>query len=308
MYAIMNTLDQGDSSRNAQSQQPSPRDGLSQSLALRTALHLYWLPFLLGVVVLGITYHQVVTAMVRDWSVDDNASHGFFIPLISGYLVWMRRSALAAAPVGESKVGLGLAAGAAAMLVAGWLAAEFFTMRLSLVLALCGCVLFWLGKDVFSRLLTPLLFLIFMIPIPAIVYDTVALPLKLFVSWFSVGVLKALGMMVVREGNVIMFPNITLEVVDACSGLRSLTSLLALATAYALIFVRRPWQRLVLVISAIPIAVGANVVRVVGTGILARRFGAAAAEGFFHEFTGLATFALALVMLVCLHQILRRFK
>lgn len=277
-------------------------------LDLETVLRVSWLPLLLGAGVLALAYHQVVAGMVHDWYTDDNASHGFLIPLISGYIVWTRRQELAAAPVGSSPAGFVLAVAAAGMLVAGWLASELFSMRLSLVAALGGCILFWLGRTVFARLLTPLLFLVFMIPVPAIVYDAAAFPLKLFVSWFSVGVLKTMGLMVVREGNVIMFPNIVLEVVDACSGLRSLTSLLALATSYALVFVSVPWQRLVLIAAAIPIAVAANVLRVVGTGLLARHFGAAAAEGFFHEFAGLATFALALAILAGLHQVLRRLR
>jgi exosortase len=123
----------------------------------------------------------------------------------------------------------------------------------------------------------------------------------------SVDVLKAMGVIVMREGNIIMFPNITLEVVDACSGLRSLTSLLALGTAYALLFVRSPWQRLALVAATIPIAVISNTLRVTGTGLLACYFGAAAAEGFFHEFTGVVIFLLALVMLFGFHRLLRRF-
>lgn len=285
----------------------SPPDAASpQTLAM--ALRAEWLPLAMGVVVIALAYRQIVPPMVRDWYFDDNASHGFFIPLISGYLAWTRRDALARAPVGSNPAGLLLVVAASAMLVAGWLASEFFTMRASLVVAVCGCVLYWLGTKVFSLLAPALLFLFFMIPLPAIAYDAVAFPLKLFVSWLSVGVLKAMGIMVLREGNVIMLPNITLEVVDACSGMRSLTSLLALATAYALLFLRSPWQRLVLVASAIPIAIAANTLRVIGTGFLARRMGSAAAQGFFHEFTGLATFVLALAALAALHQVLRRFK
>ncbi len=279
-----------------------------QSYTLGPAIRMQWLPLALGIVVLALCYSQIIPSMVRDWYFDDNASHGFFIPLISLYIVWMRRSELATSPVDSSKIGLFLIAASVIMLVAGWLAFELFTMRLSLVIALCGCVLYWFGKRVFSLLASALLFLVYMIPLPAIVYNAVAFPLKLFVSWLSVGILQAMGMMVVREGNIIMFPNITLEVVDACSGLRSLTALFALSTAYALILIRSPRHRIILVASTLPIAVGANVLRVTVTGVLARKFGAAAAEGFFHEFTGLVTFVLALAALAGLHQVLRRFK
>ena len=275
-------------------------------LTLGEALRMYLVPLLIGVGILGVAYQQTVWAMVRDWYFDDNASHGFLIPVISGYIIWTKRALLARAPVSSSRVGLAVAAAAAVMLVAGWLASELFTMRFSLVLALCGCVLYWFGKDVFSLLATPLLFLTFMIPIPAIVYDAIAFPLKLLVSRISVDALKAMGLMVLREGNIIMFPNVTLEVVDACSGLRSLTSLLALSAAYSLIFCTKPWQRIVLTVSAVPIAVATNTLRVIGTGLLARHIGSAAAEGFFHEFTGLAIFGVALAMVFGLHQVLRR--
>lgn len=277
-----------------------------QATLLPAALMGHWLQLLLALGILCLAYHHVVGRMVLDWYTDDNASHGFIVPFITGYLIWTRRAELAAVRVVPSNAGLLLLAASAAMLVLGWLATELFTMRFSLVLALCGCALFWLGREAFKLLAFPLLFLVFMIPVPAIVYDAVAFPLKLFVSWLSVGALKMMGVMVVREGNVIMFPNITLEVVDACSGLRSLTSLITLGAAYALVMCRRTWLRLTLVACTIPIAVGTNALRVIVTGLLARHYGAAAAEGFFHEFAGLVVFALALVILAGLHQTLRR--
>ena len=286
----------------------APDDGRQAAPSLTAALYAHRVQLLLGLVVLTVAYYHVAGAMVRDWYFDDNASHGFLVPLISGYFVWLRRSDLAQARVAPCNAGLWFLAAAALMLVAGWLATELFTMRFSLVLALCGCVLYWLGREVFALMAMPLFFLVFMIPIPAIVYDAAAFPLKLFVSWLSVGVLKSMGVMVMREGNIIMFPNVTLEVVDACSGLRSLTSLLTLGAAYALIFTRSNWLRVVLVASTVPIAVFTNSIRVIGTGFLARHIGASAAEGFFHEFAGLVVFALALAMLVGLHQLLRRFS
>jgi len=282
--------------------------GKRQPLTLRDALRVYRLQLLLGVGFLGLVYYRVVGNMAHDWYFDGNASHGFLIPFISGYFIWLRREQLAATPTGSNRAGLWVVVAAMVMLLGGWLASELFTQRFSLVLALGGCALFWLGREVFSQLAMPLVFLVFMIPIPNIIYDAVALPLKLFVSWLSVIVLKALGVIVLREGNVIMFPNITLEVVDACSGLRSLTSLLALGAAYALIFTRSPWQRVILVASAVPIAVLTNTIRVVVTGLLARHIGAAAAEGFFHEFTGMVIFAFALILLAGVHQLLRRFN
>jgi len=280
--------------------------GAPSARALRHVLHGWRGRLFLGLCCIGLAYFHAVGAMVHDWRADPNASHGFLIPLISAYLIWTRRERLAAAPVSSSMAGLWLLALAMLLLIAGTLASELFTQRFSLVLALCGCALLWFGRDVFKLLALPLLFLTFMIPIPNIVYDAAALPLKLLVSRLSVTALTALGMAVVREGNVIMFPNVTLEVVDACSGLRSLTSLLAIGSAYALIFARSAWHRLILVAATVPIAIFTNTLRVVGTGLLARHMGARAAQGFFHEFTGMVMFVAALLLFAGVHQLLRR--
>ncbi len=152
----------------------------------------------------------------------------------------------------------------------------------------------------------PIGFLIFMVPLPYIVYDALAFPLKLFVAKFSVISLKAMGVIVLREGNIIMFPNTVLEVADACSGLRSLMSLIALAVAFAFMSQKTSFKRTFLILMAVPIAILTNMIRVIVTGFLAQYYGAAAAEGFFHEFAGLAVFALAMVLLVLSGTLLRK--
>ena len=152
----------------------------------------------------------------------------------------------------------------------------------------------------------PLGYLIFMVPIPYIIYDMVAFPLKLFVTRVSVACMKIVGVVVVREGNIIMFPTTTLEVADACSGIRSLISLLAIAAAYSFVMKTSNSRRWIIIFSAIPIAVATNALRVIVTGILAQWWGAKAAEGFFHEFAGMAVFVLAMVMLVSFGELLRR--
>jgi exosortase len=136
-----------------------------------------------------------------------------------------------------------------------------------------------------------------MIPLPYIVYDAIAFPLKLFVTKSSVAVLQLLSIPVVREGNIIMFPQTVLEVADACSGLRSLMSLITLAVALAFLTQTSPLKRSILIVSAIPVAIITNMFRVITTGVLASNFGAAAAEGFFHEFAGMAVFLLAMALL-----------
>jgi exosortase len=179
-------------------------------------------------------------------------------------------------------------------------------MRTSLIVLLAGMTLFWFGREVLKGMALPLGYLIFMVPIPYIIYDMIAFPLKLFVARVSVAFLKIVGVVVIREGNIIMFPTTTLEVADACSGIRSLISLLAIAAAYAFLMKTSTARRWLIIFSAVPIAVASNALRVIVTGILAQWWGAQAAEGFLHEFAGIAVFALALVLLIVFGEMLRR--
>lgn len=277
---------------------PTPTD-FSQTLA-RNRLHLLLLvPFLVA------AYYRVVPDMVQQWLQDENYSHGFLVPLIAGYFLYLRREELGRAPVTPWNPGILLLLLGLAQLILGWLGTEYFTMRSSLIVVLAGLVLFLFGTAPFRIMALPLGYLFFMVPIPYIVYDAVAFPLKLFVTRVSVASLKLAGVSVLREGNIIMFPATTLEVADACSGIRSLISLLALAVALAFFLRMAPWKRWLLVCAAIPIAVVTNASRVIVTGFLAQYWGARAAEGFFHEFAGLAVFGLAMLLLVSLGALLK---
>ncbi len=267
------------------------------------------LPFaVLALASVAVVYWPVVHGMVLDWLHDENNSHGFIVPAVSGYLIWRRRDELLSRAVAPSAWGLPVVLSGVAMLLFGWLSDEYFSQRLSLVVVLAGCVVSWYGWPAMRTLAGPMAYLVLMIPIPAIVYDAAAFPLKLFVTKLSVAVMKAMGILVSREGNVMVFPNITLEVVNACSGLRSLTSLLAVGLAYVMLFVSVPWHKYLIVALIFPIALVANMVRVIGTGVLAQYFGAAAAEGFFHEFAGLVIFMTSLALLVGAHRILSRWS
>lgn len=255
---------------------------------------------------LVLAYWTVVPGMVSDWNNDPNYSHGFLVPLIAGYFAWQKWPELRSLPVRPSNLGLLVVIGSLLLLIFGFAGTEYFTMRSSLVFLLAGIILFWFGWAVFKGLLLPVGFLLFMVPLPYIVYDAMAFPLKLLVAKFSVAALKLMGIAVLREGNIIMFPQTVLEVADACSGLRSLMSLLALAVAYAVFSQRSNLMRVIMVLSAVPIAIATNMFRVIVTGVLAHFYGAAAAEGFFHEFAGLAVFALAMILLFVLGAVLRK--
>ena len=256
--------------------------------------------------VLALLYMDPVASMVGEWYTDENYSHGFLIPVISGYLLWQRKDELAKARVSPANTGVLIAALGLLMFLVGNVAGENFTMRFSLLVVVAGAIIFAYGYGFFGAMLFPYMYLFFMLPLPFILYDAVAFPLKLMVTEYSVLALKLVGIPVLREGNIIELTNITLEVADACSGIRSIVSLLALSTAFAFFTQSRFHKRFILIALAIPIAIIANSIRVIGTGILASRYGAVAAEGFFHEFAGLVIFGIAIVMLVLSAIVLRK--
>ena len=215
-------------------------------------------------------YYRIVPDMVMDWYKDDNYSHGFLVPIIAGYFLWQRWPELKEKVVKPEGMGLALVLLALLQLTIAWLGSEYFTMRSSLIVLLAGLALYLFGREVLKGLALPLGYLIFMVPIPYIIYDAVAFPLKLLITKASVATLQMMGVIVMREGNIIMLPTTTLEVADACSGIRSLMSLLALAAAYAFMIQTSNLKRAILILSAVPIAIFTNGLRVIVTGILAQ--------------------------------------
>lgn len=258
----------------------------------------------LGLLLAGL-YHSIITAMVVQWYNDPDYSHGFIVPLISGYFIYQRREVLNKTVVSPYAPGLLVISLGILLLIIGYKGTELFTMRLSLLIVLAGIILNFFGKEIFRILLLPGFYLVLMIPLPEIIYNAVAFPLKLFVAKYSVLFLQAINITVYREGNIIMFPNIVLEVADACSGIRSLMSLVALSVAISFFVKASNLKKTVIVLSAIPIAVFTNALRVIVTGILAKHWGLAAAEGFFHEFAGMLVFGFAMLMLFIVGIILR---
>lgn len=191
-----------------------------------------------------------------------------------------------------------------AILTVGVLGAELFLSRVSSVLLLGSLVVFFLGWHWLRQLLFPLSFLLLMIPIPAIVFNQITFPLQILASKTASLLLPWLGVPVLREGNVIRLPAMALEVAEACSGIRSLLSLMTLAIIYSYLLEKRIWVRAVLTLASIPIAVAANSLRIVGTGLLVQYWDAAKAEGFFHAFSGWLIFIVSLMLLFGLHQLL----
>lgn len=258
--------------------------------------------------VFGFLYWNTFVEMVNDWYNDENYSHGFLIPVISGYFLWQRKDSIKAVSISPSNSGIFLLLLGLGFYLVGFLSGEQFTMRFSMLVVLAGALFFTYGRRRFNAISFPFFYLLFMIPLPYLLYDSIAFPLKLFVSRLSVKFLSLIGVLVLREGNIIHLPDITLEVADACSGIRSIVSLLALSTAIAYLTQKGWIKRLMLIVSAVPIAVFVNSVRVIVTGILADKYGAVAAEGFFHEFAGLLIFGVAILMLFAMAIVLGKSK
>ena len=242
-------------------------------------------------------FWPVIVSLVRDWRVDENYSHGFLIPPLAAYLAWERRQELRAVTPSGSWLGLVVVAGSVAVLLAGLLGAELFLSRIALLGTLVGGVLFILGWRYLKILIFPLGVLLLMIPLPAIIFNQIVFPLQLVASRAGEATLIAAGIPVLREGNVMILANTTLEVAQACSGIRSLVSLLTLAIVFGYFTDPRNGVRLAIALSAVPVAIIANALRVAGTGIAAHHYGAAAAEGFFHSFSGWIVFIAAFAML-----------
>ena len=254
----------------------------------------------------GLLYAPVFAKLVHDWATDDNYSHGFLILPLALYFVWERRARLAAITPEPSLVGLGVVLAGLGMLLAGLLGAELFLTRLSIIVVTAGATLFLFGWRICGVLAFPLLFLLLMIPIPALIFNQIAFPLQLLASRAGETTLSALNIPVLREGNVIVLAHTTLEVAEACSGIRSLISLLTLGIVYGYFSDPRPGVRALIALSTIPIAVFANGARVAGTGVAAHYYGTAAAQGFFHTFSGWLVFVVAFGLLFAVTQLLIR--
>lgn len=246
-------------------------------------------------------YAPILYRMGVQWATDENMGHGFFVPLVAGYVAWTRRQTVAAIPRKPNNWGLVIVGFAAVQSIAATLGAELFTARLSFVFAITGVFLYLGGKEWVKALGFPLLLLLLMIPIPQILYARLTLSLQLLASRLGEMIISAGGIPVLRSGNTLTLPSQTLDIVDACSGIRSLMSLAFLSLVYAYFADRRVWMRWALLAATIPIAIGANGVRVAVTGFLSE-INTDYTRGTFHEMEGYLVFVVAIVALIVVHR------
>ncbi len=241
-------------------------------------------------------YQKAIIELISDWSIDPNFSHGFLIPFVALYMVWYKQNEILQIPHKPTRTGIYIILFGMLVHIAGNVGAELFLMRFSMIITLSGIIIYFYGFKMFWKVMIPVAYLIMMIPIPDILWNKIAFPLQLFSAKISSQTIGMLSIPVFREGNILHLSNTSLEVVDACSGLRSLTSLLALTGAFAFIAPLGTINKWVLFFSAIPIAVAVNVIRLTITGAMAAWIGPETAHGFLHDMSGLIIFGAALIL------------
>jgi exosortase len=246
-------------------------------------------------------YGPILYRLVMNWSSDADMGHGFFVPPLAGYIVWQRRKLLSELPREPNGWGLLLIIFAGFQALAATLGAELFTARLAFVFALTGTVLYLGGTAWLRAVAFPLVLLLFMIPIPQIIYARLTLSLQFLASELAEGLITILGIPVIRSGNILELPHATLNVVEACSGIRSLISLSFLSLVYAYFADGRVWMRWVLLAATVPIAIAANAIRVAVTGLLTQ-VNTTLAGGIYHEIEGYIVFLIALAALILVHK------
>jgi exosortase len=273
--------------------------------AVEERSQLPWTAMIWFAVLLFACYAPVLYALAHQWATDDDMGHGFFVPLVAGYIAWQRRSEIAAVKPVPNYWGLVIVLLGAIQMMLGTLGAQIFIARTAFLVSLAGAVLFLGGTRIFKILAFPLFLLCFMFPLPAIIYAQITLPLQLFASRVAEAILSLVGIPVLRDGNVLELASQKLSVVEACSGIRSLISLSFLSLVYAYFFDSKVWMRWVLLAATIPIAIAANAIRVTLTGVISE-YRADLAHGFFHTMEGWVLFLVALVLLAVVHQLINR--
>ena len=264
---------------------------------------LVWGSVLIGALIAAI-YYRVLAKLVLDWWQIPDFSHGFLVPIFAGYMVWVKRKALQETKIAPAWSGIFVVALGLVVLILGVYGAELFLSRVSLVILLSGLVLCFGGWELLKELRFVLLVLLLAIPIPSIIFNEITLPLQILASKSASALLPLFHVPVLREGNVIELPAMKLEVAEACSGIRSLMSLFTLAVFYGYFLERSSLRRAILALASIPIAIAANAVRILGTGLCVQYWDPDKALGFFHEFSGWVMFLVSLVCLFVVHRTL----
>jgi exosortase len=263
--------------------------------------YLNWGAALIAVLAVAV-YYRVVGKLVVDWIHIPDFSHGPLVPPFAAYLVWVKRDTLRQTKIVPTWSGVAVVALGMVVLILGVYGAELFLSRISLLIMLAGLILCFGGWQLLKELRFALMVLLLAIPIPAIVFNEITLPLQFWASKAATAMLQMCDVPVLREGNVIELPLMKLEVAEACSGIHSLLSLFTLSVFYGYFLEKSVLRRILLALASLPIAIAANAVRIFGTGLCVQYWDPDKAMGFFHEFSGLVMFLVSLFCLYLFHR------
>jgi len=253
---------------------------------------------------LGFIYYRTIAALIAVWNTDPDYSHGYVIPVVSLYMIWYIRERLSFASLQPLNGGLFVLILGVLLQVVGFVGSEHFLQGLSLIVIFFGISLYIGGWIITRALCVPIGFLIFMIPLPSVIWNKFTFFLKLQSSDMAVTLLKTFSSIpLIQNGNIIVLTGGSLEVADACSGIRSLISLTAVAVLIAFIGHYALWKKYVLVFAAIPIAFVANVTRVILMVVYANHYGIGAIESFVHPMSGAMIFIVGFALLYGLNAI-----
>ena len=260
--------------------------------------------FIILLLLLGILFSPIYPALYHDWFWYNDNSHGILVPFISLYLIWKNRHIINLNEVQTSYIGLGIFLFGLLAYVIGFGGRIEVLSRAAFVTAILGLILYNYGTKIFSNIAFPLFFLYFMIPFPVSIENIVSFRLQLWVTQISEIIINALSITVLREGNILHFANCSLEVAEACSGIRSLTAYIMLGCLFGYMMQGSFFRRSTMVLIAIPLAILINITRVVGTGLLANYFGPKVALGFLHEFSGAVIFIAGFLLFFIIFQLI----
>ena len=275
----------------------------SSKEVLKRHLNIHIYPYILILLIILVNIAEI-NNLVGDWLYDSNYSHGFLVIPVAIFIILRKINEhllkATPSPWGVILLGLGYI-----HYILGIASSEHFTTRVSMLMMITGISLYYMGETNFRKIWFSFVFLIFMVPIPAVIYYSATFPMQLFASKVSEVFLHVLGVPLVRYGNILNLPGYSLEVVEACSGLRSLVSLLALSSLYGHLTLSGKIRPLILFLAAIPIAIAMNILRLIFSAIAAYTISVEFAEGFLHEIAGIMVFIVALIFVVITGSILR---
>jgi len=245
------------------------------------------------------SYWPIVADLAKEWRSNDNYSVGVLVAPAALYLLWLERRALRKCALRPCWWGLVLLALAEFARWYGLTRLFESGQRYAFVLTIAGLVLLVAGRQVFRRTFWILAFLFLMVPLPGKIHNLISGPLQSVATSGASFTLELLGVSVMREGHVIVLNGDTpMAVAEACSGLRMLTAFVVVSAVLAYVVDRPPWQKTVLVLSSIPVAILCNLIRLVVTAVLFLVASGDTAERFFHDFAGLVMMPMAFLMLI----------